>query len=145
MSESTAWQFLRNQVARNADRFDRFENLLGAGYPDVNYCILATEGWIEVKAPKEPKRTTTPLFGSNHKLSQEQANWMLRQRQAGGLAFIFIQTDKRRMLVEGSIDMKLNEMTVGEIINHHTCLWAATIRGCNAETVTQLRRILAGA
>ena len=118
MNEVSAYRWLRNEVAvaRLGDRLDRLENLVGAGMPDVNGCFNGSEFWIEVKAPTEPKRASTPLFGSNHKLSQEQKNWIKRQQMANGRVHIFIATDQRKILIDGKHAEKINEMTLAEII-----------------------------
>ena len=79
MSESSDYKTFKANVPEPGDRLDRIENAVVTGMPDINMCIGGTEVWIEQKSPKEPVRSTTPLFGSNHKISQEQANWFLRQ------------------------------------------------------------------
>lgn len=71
--------------------------------PDVNYCFVGVEGWIELKAPLEPKRADTALFGSNHGVEVEQANWMLRQSRARGRSWLFIATPARLLLIDGAI------------------------------------------
>lgn len=117
MTEKTAYQAFRKGVRRPGDRIDRIENLVGTGFPDTNCCLHpGVEFWMEIKAPREPKRANTPLFGSNHKLSQEQKNFFLSQRKAGGLGFIYIETDKRRMLIHALHADGLNEMTVGQLV-----------------------------
>lgn len=122
MSEKTSYNWLKASVfcVRN-DRLDRIENIVVTGMPDVNGCVGGNEFWIECKHPKEPKRAATPLFGSNHKLTQEQANWLLRQSNAGGKAFVFIDTDSFRALMRGVIGMRLNTMTRDEIKAEALC------------------------
>ncbi len=118
ISESKAYAVLKDKLFKGTNhRIDRVENVMVDGTFDVNYCTgEGSEGWIELKAPIEPKRAITPLFGSNHKLSQEQKNWCLRQRQAGGKAFILIATDKRWLLIHGDDADFINEMTVPQLI-----------------------------
>ena len=116
MSEKTAWAVFRENIIRPTDRIDRIENYVGAGFPDANCCIEGVEFWLEFKAPEEPKRKTTPLFGSNHKLSVEQRNWILRQLQARGRAYIYIETDMRRLLMHGKWCDEINQMTVPDLI-----------------------------
>lgn len=115
MSEKTDWKLLRDKMKFPRDRWDRMENGVGVGMPDINYCIRGTEGWIEIKSPAEPKREETALFGSNHNLSQDQKNWFKRQTMAGGRCYILIGTDKRWMLVHGKHADTLNHMTVAEL------------------------------
>jgi len=117
MSEKDAYKFLRDKVFLPRDRLDRVENIVGDGMPDTNYCIAGVEGWIELKSPTEPKRASTPLFGSNHKLLQTQKNWILEQLKAKGIVYLFIATNKRKMLVEGRWAEQINDMTVQQIID----------------------------
>lgn len=125
MAESKDYQTFKHNALEPLDRIDRIENFLVIGMPDVNCCIEGAEAWVEFKSSVEPKRATTPLFGSNHKLSQEQKNWALRQRNAGGRCFILIATDKRWMLIDGIHADGLNEMTVAELTK--TAAWVVVL------------------
>jgi hypothetical protein len=100
-SEATAFDLLRAKVCWPKERMERIENGLLPGMPDVNYCLASTEGWIEIKSPTEPKRPDTALFGSNHPVGVDQANWFLKQRLAGGRAFLYIATNRRLILMDG--------------------------------------------
>ncbi|HEY6019199.1 MAG TPA: hypothetical protein VIY48_04650 [Candidatus Paceibacterota bacterium] len=124
MSESKDYQTLKKHALEPLDRIDRIENFLVIGMFDSNLCVEGAEVWVEFKSPVEPKKPTTALFGSNHKLSQEQKNWALRQRNAGGKCYILIATDKRWMLIDGIHADGLNEATVGELIKWSK--WHAT-------------------
>lgn len=140
MAESADYKLFKKHVIGPLDRVDRIENVVIAGMPDVNLCITGTECWIEQKSPKEPKRTTTKMFGSNHKLSVDQMNWFLRQRNAGGKAYVLIVSDKRWLLIDGIHADKVNDMTVPELIE--VALWhqPKPVRG--KEKWKQLRSIL---
>ena len=116
MSEKIAYDAFRKNAAHPLDRIHRIENLVGFGFPDVNACMSGVEMWIEIKAPKEPKRATTPLFGSNHKLSQDQKNWFLAQSNAGGIGWLLIMTSARWMLIAGQDADPVNEMTIEELM-----------------------------
>ncbi len=117
MPENTDYKNFRDNVPIFGDRLDRVENLLLPGMPDINFCGEGRECWIEQKSPKEPVRPTTPLFGSNHKLSTEQKNWFLRQTQSGGRSFVLITTNKRWILIGGDRADFINSMTVDELIS----------------------------
>lgn len=123
MSEKNSWRWLSEHVFKYGDRAQRFENLLGDGTPDANCCVLGVESWIEIKQPTEPKRKSTKLFVSNHRVSQGQMNWFLSQMNSGGRAFFFIDTDKRRMLIGGKYHDMINTMTVDQLIS--VALWHA--------------------
>lgn len=116
MSESIDYKAFKRNWPEPRDRIDRIENVVVVGMPDVNSCIGGKECWLEFKSPTEPKRATTKLFGSNHKVSQEQMNWFKRQSNAGGEAYFMIVTDKRWLLIHGEWADQINEFTVGELI-----------------------------
>lgn len=131
MSEKNAHKFLLS-MRRLGDRLDRIENVLGSGMPDTNICFGGFECWIETKQPKEPKRETTPLFGSNHDLSQQQRNWILGQLNAGGNAIIYIQTDRGfRMFIGGEHADAVNQRNVGELLA--LSFWDNGIRGSGGD------------
>ena len=117
MSEKTDYVMLRNKIIQGHDRLDRIENVVGVGTPDVNFCIDGVSGWIELKSPQEPVRPKSKLFSfkNNHKLNQDQKNWFLRERNAGGRSYILIMTDKRWMLINGKHADDINDLTVGQL------------------------------
>lgn len=140
MAESNDYKTLKRNMPHAQDRLDRIENVVVVGMPDVNFCSGGVESWIELKSPKEPARSTTPLFGSNHKLSQDQINWLLRQRQAGGRCFVLVATDKRWMLLNGALADAINRMTVTELIDN--ALWHTNKPVKDKEQWNSLRKML---
>lgn len=127
--EAPVWQALRNHVFdQPKDRAERIENVAGSGNPDVNYCIEGCEGWIELKAPVEPVRRTSKLFGQNHKLTQSQKNWMLEQHRSGGRCFIFVGTNRQWILLPSyPLAERLNDLSVLQV--QKEALWIAQ-KGC---------------
>ena len=124
MSEKQDYNIMKKNLTIKNCRLDRVESMVIAGMPDVNFCIDGVEGWIEMKSPKEPKRSTSKLFAGNHPLSQDQMNWFLRQKQAGGTGWVLISTDKRWMLIDGcEYGDFINKMTVNELVD--ICIWYA--------------------
>ena len=117
-SERNTYMIFRQNIMshQEGDRIDRIENQMVSGMPDVNVCFSGNESWIEIKSPVEPKRDSTPLFGSNHKLSQDQMNWIKRQKSAGGKSYVLIHTDKRWMLINGVNADMINTLTVNQLI-----------------------------
>lgn len=140
MSEVRDYRRLRKKLLQQDDRIDRIENLVVDGMPDINYCSLGYECWIELKSPTEPKNIKTSLFGSNHKISQCQKNWMLRQIKARGRAYFMISTDKRWMLIGGAFADFINDMTVQNIIDNS--IWCTTKPIKDKERWHQLREAL---
>ncbi len=124
MSEKNAYQTFYKNVRQPKDRIERVENGLGVGAPDINFCMESREGWLELKSPVEPLRDSTPLFGSNHRVSQDQMNWFLRQRQAGGFAAFLIVTNKRWLLVPSRYADDLNKMTMAQLLK--AAVWTAS-------------------
>jgi hypothetical protein len=127
MSEKRAFTKLKNALVVNRieRRLERVENLVNNGWPDANGCFHGVEFWIEVKEPKEPKMLNTRLFGSNHKLSQEQMNWIKRQINTGGLAYVYIDTGEWRLLIGGSMADYINDMTLTELKS--VSLWSTKV------------------
>jgi len=116
MSEKNDYKILRAGILQRYDRLDRIENTAVNGMPDLNYCSKGVEVWIEQKSAVEPKRPSSKLLASNHRLSQSQMNWFLRQRQAGGKAYILIVTNIRWMLIDGAYADGINDMTVQALV-----------------------------
>lgn len=139
MSEKNDYNILKKNLPKGKDRLERIENMAGLGTPDVNFCSDGVECWIEMKSSTEPKRLTSLLLASNHKLSQVQKNWFLKQRNAGGKCYILIATDKRWMLINGKYADGINKMTVGQLSN--IALWQS-LRPVKSEVWSQLRKVL---
>lgn len=140
MGETTDYDRFREKVPQPGDRLDRVENLAGTGMPDTNFCAGGVECWVEYKHPIEPKRPKTPLFGSNHKVSQDQKNWFLKQRMAGGRCYFLICTNLRWMLIPGHLADDMNEMTVNELMEN--AIWATMKPVRNKEHWVSLRNAL---
>ena len=143
MSEKIDYQLLKKHMPCTLDRLERIENVVGSGTPDISYCIDGVNGWIEMKSPRhEPKNDSSRLLTKhNHPLSQEQKNWFLTQRNAGGRAFILICTDKRWMLINGRWADEINDMTVNELWK--IASWSMT-KPISKEYWKSLRTILQG-
>lgn len=118
MSEATAYARFRRAVIaeRPKARVDRIENAAVHGMPDVSLTIDGADSWVEIKSPTEPKRDTTILFNSNHRLSQKQLNFFLTHLAAGGTGWVLIDSDKRVLLIHAKYADKINDMTVPELI-----------------------------
>lgn len=114
MSEKQEYQLLKKNMPQGHDRLDRIENLAGTGTPDLNYCIDGVEGWIEMKSATERFKPNSKLL--KHKLSQDQMNWFLKQRNAGGRAYILIVTDLRWILIDGMHADHINDFDVNRLI-----------------------------
>ena len=123
MSEATEYKWLRQRVFPSPARCQRIETLIGLGIPDVNVCVPpGREFWIEIKSPTEPKRPGSAMIGGRcHPLSVDQKNFFLAQRRAGGRAYLWVGSDKRRLLLPGELADQFNEMTVAQMVD--AALW----------------------
>lgn len=119
MSEKALWNRLRIASA-GLGRFDRVENGVVDGMPDVSYCLNGgIEGWLELKwAYKLPgKRSVKGVFSylNNHSLLISQRNWMLRHNAAGGTVHILAGSDKNVWLVPFRLCEQFNDMTEADL------------------------------
>lgn len=142
MSEKNDWKVFKQCLPIGLGRLERIENIVGEGNPDVNYCINGVEGWIEMKSPIEPKKTSSKLLTKHtHKLLQTQKNWFLKQRNAGGRGYILIATDKRWMLIDGcKYGDFVNDKTVSELLE--IASWSVNRGKVSLEDWVKLRVIL---
>lgn len=144
--ESKAYERLKERVCRPLDRFERVENGLVDGMPDVNYCMAGAEGWIEIKCPEIPAKSSTALFSGNHPLSVAQANWFLAQHRARGRAGLFIVTAIDLLFLHGGTvgreGVRINAMTLDEL--NDLALWRAVPRAGQVaqESWIELRDVL---
>jgi hypothetical protein len=53
------------------DRWDRIENGVGVGMPDINYCLSGIEGWIEMKSP-----SVNDTWGASNSMTMPQTSPM---------------------------------------------------------------------
>jgi len=98
------------------DRFLlRIESGISDGVPDSYYTITQVSGWMELKCPIEPARETTALFSGNHQLSMAQRNWLLAHRQAGGVGFVAIETERHVMLIGSRHVDSVNTSTIEQL------------------------------
>lgn len=141
-NESQSYKTLLVNCFHPRDRVNRVENVLVVGMPDVNYCVAGEEGWLEIKTPvATPIRRTTPVMGSAHALSQEQCNWLLAQKRAGGLGYIYVDAPNRRYLIDGADADKVNKASEQEMMMF--CVWSCPVP-TPAERWTELREALCG-
>lgn len=122
-NEKRAYAAFRENIIGRGDRINRVENPIMPGMFDVSCCLRpGIEFWMEIKSPEEPVKSTTPLFGSNHPVLDTQINWGMSQIQAGGFAYFFIDTDKRRMMISAKWAEEINIRSVIEL--ESMAIWA---------------------
>lgn len=112
MSEQNLWNRLRTGVSKHG-HWNRVENMVGVGIPDVNYCLPAgIEGWLELKFRKEPPARPTTAAFTNGGLRDDQIIWINRRAQLGGRVHIFAQVGDVLLLVPGRYATEFNSMTL---------------------------------
>lgn len=118
-TESKIFARLKERIARPEDRFERVENGMVDGMPDVNYCLAGAEGWIELKAPKVPAHGATRLLGGSEPFKVDQANWFLKQARARGRATLFVATTQLLLAIPGDtagkLGIRINEFSLDEL------------------------------
>lgn len=99
MAESDLWGTLKLYTQRHG-HFERIENLVGIGRPDVNYCIQGVEGNIELKQLKDwPKRPDT-VVEVRH-FTPQQRLWIRDRVRARGRVYVLLQVGPAYLLLGG--------------------------------------------
>lgn len=81
--------------------FERVENLVGDGTPDVNFAISGVAGTIENKyTDRHPVREATPVLGKGNGLRRSQVIWSYQRLRAGGRVFVLIGSPKDAWLID---------------------------------------------
>jgi hypothetical protein len=92
MAEKDLWATMRDCVKR-AGHFERLENMVGVGRPDVNYCVRGVEGNIELKwAERWPARANVPLALPHY--TPRQRNWHRVRLSAGGRVYVLLEVQR---------------------------------------------------
>lgn len=81
--------------------FERVENAVASGTPDVDYCINGCAGKLELKyTQRHPARATTPVLGRGNGLRRSQIVWIWRRLRAGGRVFVAIGTPQSTWIID---------------------------------------------
>jgi hypothetical protein len=113
-TESVLWNYIRDHVEET--HFVRVENLVHPGTPDVSYCHVGYEGWMELKYrptyPKDPIKTIA--FGDDG-LRVDQKIWIDDRVMNGGVVWIVAGIEKDVYFVHGRNAQRFNAWTVREL------------------------------
>ena len=83
-------------------RFERVENSISSGWPDLYYLVRGHSGWIELKyLPRWPKLATTLVRIPS--LTREQTHWLGKEAQNGGRAYLLLQVERDYHLFDGAL------------------------------------------
>lgn len=118
------------QRASLRSHFERIENLVGVGTPDVDYCIAGVPGKIELKyTPGDPARPTTAVLGRTHGMRRSQIVWAVRRMMAGGRVLLCVGSPLRvwvlRLETRTPEQMRDIEMMGADQLTRE-CVWSNT-------------------
>jgi len=116
------WHRLKQKFS-HAGHWQRIEDGINRGIPDVNYCIRGVEGWIELKEIANwPRRVNTPVV---FRWEKEQRFWARRRGKAGGLVWLLLAVkESREWLLFWWEDVISNDF--GRTLNTHEVRKLAT-------------------
>lgn len=127
MSENGMWLYMRKLFPQQGHGdWQRIEDSLSKGVPDVNYCIAGVEGWIELKYIEEwPKRDKTPV---RFRWTKEQRIWAGRRLRAGGVVWVLLKVGLTRdwllfycdELVRNNLGLTINKAGLLDIAVFHS-------------------------
>lgn len=89
MAEKDLWAILRDRMKLHG-HFERIENMVGRGRPDVNYCITACEGNIELKQIQNWPTREESIVRVEH-FTPQQRIWIRQRVSAGGRVFVLLE------------------------------------------------------
>lgn len=87
--EKDLWATMRDHVKTHG-HFERIENMVGRGRPDVNYCVRGVEGNIELKQIRSWPALPDTVVKIEH-FSPQQRNWLRTRTSAGGRVYVLLQ------------------------------------------------------
>lgn len=90
MAEADLWKTLRDAMATEG-HFDRIENMIGRGMPDVTYCIHGASGFIELKYLDHWPRQGKPVVLKH--FTPQQRNWIRQRLSAEGRVFLLLEVE----------------------------------------------------
>jgi hypothetical protein len=94
MAEKDLWATMRDKV-KFFGHFERIENMVGAGRPDVNFCVRGVEGNIELKQRNTwPARPNT-VVEVDH-FTSKQRTWIRTRLSAGGRVYVLMEVMRPR-------------------------------------------------
>jgi len=98
-SENSLWKTFKRNMKVHGE-FDRHEDMLNVGVPDVSYVLFnGGGGWIELKHAHKPPVRPTTIFSIKH-YTPEQRYWLRRRGQAGDNCWLLLQVDRSYWLFD---------------------------------------------
>lgn len=128
MSERTFWRRVSVELRALGGRWERVENGLSEGMPDVNYCVQGVEGWLELKwaygLPGARSGKGVFEYYMNHGLLASQVTWALTQDNAGGRVHILAGARGYVWLLDATLHANsFNQYSVAELEQFRHAEW----------------------
>lgn len=119
LPEQRLWDAMKG-AAPSDFWLQRVENVVTDGMPDVHgAATLNNQSWIELKAPRRPKRATTPLMGNKEGLRPSQINWHVKAHSLAMRSYVLIRDDEGELfLLDNSHAKEVNQYTVADLRCH---------------------------
>lgn len=117
MPEQRLWDRFRASLAAYGFAYERIENIVGDGIPDVVVCRAGVVSFVEMKAVAAwPARAATPVLGRKG-LNVAQHNWAFRWWDAGARVFTLVGVGPtERVLVPAGRFENINAATKEELL-----------------------------
>lgn len=118
--ERNLWDWLREQsrplLAKRSLHLCRVENMVMAGYPDVEGCLNGMPFHIELKGALRPANPETPI---RTKWQPGQKPWLKKRWTVGGSCFLLMRVGKGReiklYMIRGDQVGTVGEITESEL------------------------------
>lgn len=94
MKEILVYHWLRSR--HPTAHWQRVENTVGTGIPDVNACKDGVEIWVELKEGVKLMSGVVRL-----RIRKDQNAWLSRRHRAGGLVYLGIRVGKHNYILGG--------------------------------------------
>lgn len=121
LPEQRLWDTMRRNKPPQA-WLQRMENAVGSGMGDVYAVGLCDRGedcsaWVELKAPRRPRRASTPLMGDKQGLRKpSQVNWHMKAAAQRMRTYVLIRDNHKELfLIAGWHADTVNQMSVQEL------------------------------
>ena len=115
--EQRLWDRMRKRLSGSGIWFQRIENGVGAGRPDLDALCKGTFTPVELKQVDGwPTRETTPVVGAARGLNRDQLNWWLEwNKREGPPGIIIVGVGSKEVFgFDGSWSEYINQLNTEE-------------------------------
>lgn len=130
--EQKLWDRMRHAL-KDQVYLERIENVVTPGRPDVDVMHNGITLPVELKSiPAWPRKSTTPVLGRAHGLSQNQLNWWLQWQRWGGRGFILVSVAGELFAMPGKFSEEINSCNVAHFVARRVT-WAEFVLAIKQE------------